>query len=151
MCFAAVNTFQFERFSLSRCGPVNLLFLKDLSFCMRAYIRPKQLPTIIGARMSADEAKRVRSYASAAGLSVSEWTRRTLLESAECPPWARLMLAEFLALRSVVVDLQRDLIQGVNPSTERVKAILDVAEMRKFALADGRLATLRAAKETVAK
>jgi hypothetical protein len=61
------------------------------------------------------------------------------------------MLGEFLALRSVVVDLQRDLIQGVNPSTERVKAILDVAEMRKFALADGRLATLRTAKETVAK
>jgi hypothetical protein len=51
----------------------------------------------------------------------------------------------------VVVDLQRDLMQGVKPSTERMKAILDIAETLKFAQADGRLATLRAAKETVAK
>ena len=61
------------------------------------------------------------------------------------------MLGEFLALRSVVVDLQRDLMQGVSPSTERLKAILEVADTRKFALADGRLATLRAAKEVQAK
>ncbi len=118
---------------------------------MKAYIRPKQLPTIIGARMSADEAKRIKSYASAAGLSISEWTRRSLLDSAECPPWARLMLGEFLALRSVVVDLQRDLTEGVKPSTDRMKAILDVADARKFALADGRLATLRAAREAETK
>jgi hypothetical protein len=38
-----------------------------------------------------------------------------------------------------------------SPSTERVKAILDVAEARKFALADGRLAALHSRKETPAK
>ena len=81
--------------------------------------------------MSTDEANRVRLHASAAGLSVSEWTRRALLESVECPAWARLMLGEFLALRSVVVDLQRDLIQGVNPSTERVKAILVLGNLKE--------------------
>jgi hypothetical protein len=41
--------------------------------------------------------------------------------------------------------------QGVKPSTERMKAILDVADARKFALADGRLARLRTAKEAQAK
>jgi len=61
------------------------------------------------------------------------------------------MLGEFLALRSVVVDIQRDLTDGVKPSTDRIKAILDVADSRKFALADGRLATLRAAKEAERK
>ena len=118
---------------------------------MKARIRPRTLTNSVAFRVSEHEAKRFNDLADANGLTVSEWGRKTLLAALDCPPWARLMLSEFLALRSVVVDLQRDLIQGVNPSTERVKAILDVAEMRKFALADGRLATLRTVKETKAK
>jgi len=118
---------------------------------MKPHIRQKQLYNSVGTRMTPEEAKRVTDSAAAAGVTVSEWVRRSLLEAADCPPWARLMLSEFLALRSVVVDLQRDLMQGVKPSTDRVKAILDVAETRKFAQADGRLATLRTTKETKAK
>jgi hypothetical protein len=98
-----------------------------------------------------EEAASIAEAANACGLTVSEWVRQALLEGTQCPAWARLMLGEFLALRSVVVDLQRDLMQGVKPSTDRTKAILDVADSRKFALADGRLATIRTAREVQAK
>ena len=109
---------------------------------MKSNIRPKQLPSHLTARVTQPEAERIKAAATRAGLSVSEWTRRTLIEAVDCPPWARLMLGEFLALRSVVVDLQRDLIQSVKPSAERVKAILEVADQRKLALADGRLLSI---------
>ncbi len=111
----------------------------------------KELSSHITARLTSTESQAVTGAAVAAGATVSQWLRQAALDSLVCPPWARLLLGEFLALRSVVVDLQRDLMQGVKPSTERMKAILDIAETRKFAQADGRLATLRAAKETVAK
>ena len=134
--------------NISALTAVNSLIAIKLLMCMKPHIRQKHLYNSVGTRMTPEEAKRVTDSAAAAGVTVSEWVRRSLLEAADCPPWARLMLSEFLALRSVVVDLQRDLMQGVKPSTERVKAILDVAETRKFAQADGRLATLRTAKET---
>jgi len=118
---------------------------------MKSNIRPRQLEANLTARVSALEAERVKVCAAAANLSVSEWVRRTLLEAINCPPWVRLLLGEFLALRSVVVDLQRDLMQSVTPSNDRVKAILEVADTRKFALADGRLAGLPSTKEASSK
>jgi mobilization protein NikA len=109
---------------------------------MKSNIRPKQLPSHLTARVTQPEAERIKGAATRAGLSVSEWTRRTLVEAVDCPPWARLMLGEFLALRSVVVDLQRDLIQRTPATTDRVKAILETADQRKLALADARLLSL---------
>lgn len=116
---------------------------------MKSNIRLKQLHGNVTARVSATEAERIKAAAAAAGLTVSDWVRRTMLEAMDCPPWARLLLAEFLALRSVLVDLQAAGIQGTKPSTEHLKAVLDVADQRKFAQADGRLLTLKpTAKET---
>ncbi len=130
---------------------VNILILKGIRNCMKAQIRQRTLTNSIAFRVSQNEAKRFVELADADGVTVSEWGRRTLLAALDCPPWARLMLGEFLALRSVVVDLQRDLMQSVIPSNERLKAILEVADKRKFAMADGRLATLRTTKEVQAK
>jgi hypothetical protein len=118
---------------------------------MKAQIRQRTLTNSVAFRVSQNDAKRFVELADAEGLTVSEWGRRTLLAALDCPPWARLMLGEFLALRSVVVDLQRDLIQGAPTSNERLKAILEVADTRKFALADGRLSTVRAAREAGTK
>lgn len=92
--------------------------------------------------MTGAEAKAVADRAASAGLSVSEWGRQTILAALDCPPWARLMLGEFLALRSVVVDLQRDLIQRTPATIDRVKAIVETADQRKLSLADARLLTL---------
>jgi len=115
---------------------------------MKAYKKPLILTVPLSARLTDSEAERAAERARAKGLTRSEWGRSVILDAlgtplqAECPDWARLMLGEFLALRSVVVDLQRDLIQGVKPTTERVKAILETADQRKLALADGRLLTI---------
>ena len=114
-------------------------------------IPSKELTCHITARLTSGEAQAVAAAADVTGATVSQWLRQAALDSLGCPLWARLLLGEFLALRSVVVDLQHDLMQGVKPSTERMKAILDVADARKFALADGRLARLRTAKEVQAK
>ena len=140
-----------EPFNLYALTAVNYLKGKKLLKCMKPHIRQSQLHNSVGTRMTPEEAKQISHAAAATGVTVSEWVRRSLLEAADCPPWARLLLGEFLALRSVVVDLQRDLMQGVKPSTERTKAILEVADTRKFALADGRIATLRSAKEAEGK
>ena len=114
-------------------------------------ISSKELTCHITARLTSAEAQAVAAAAEVTGATVSQWLRQAALDSLGCPLWARLLLGEFLALRSVVVDLQRDLTEGVKPSTDRMKAILDVADTRKFALADGRLATLRTTKEVQAK
>jgi hypothetical protein len=151
LCDYAGNLFQNKAVRARRITAVIILILKDLQNRMRAHRREKKFTSAVCCRLSEEQAHRVSELADVAGLTASDWARQAIVAALDCPLWARLMLGEFLALRSVVVDLQRDLIQGVNPSTERVKAILDVAEMRKFALADGRLATLRTAKETVAK
>ena len=111
----------------------------------------KKFTNAVCFRLSEAQAQRVSALAEAGGLTTSDWARQAVVSTLDCPPWARLMLGEFLALRSVVVDLQRELMEGVKPSTDRMKAILDVADARKFAVADGRLATLRTAKETPAK
>jgi len=138
-------------FSSSSFTYVNVLTLKDFENSMKAKSKTPIRYNTVGTRLLPEEAATIADAANASGLTVSEWVRQALLEGTQCPPWARLMLGEFLALRSVVVDLQRDLMQGVKPSTDRMKAILDVADARKFAVADGRLATLRTTKETPAK
>ena len=118
---------------------------------MKAHVRTLKYTTGVSCRLSEMQAQRVADLAAAAGLTTTDWVRQAVVAALDCPPWARLMLGEFLALRSVVVDLQRDLIHGTTASNERVKAILEVAETRKFPLADGRLATLRVAREETAK
>jgi predicted HicB family RNase H-like nuclease len=109
--------------------------------------RKKILTNALALRVTEEESQRIRRSAAQAGLTVSEWGRQVVLESLDCPPWARLLLGEFLALRSVVVDLHNDLLQGVQPSNERLKAILDVADKRKFEQADRRLTALTPAKK----
>ncbi len=118
---------------------------------MKVNKRIKTLDAHMSLRLTVAEARRFSGQAEAAGLTVSEWSRQTLLTALDCPPWARLMLGEFLALRSVVVDIQRDLMQSVAPSNDRIKAILEVADTRKFALADGRLSGLRSPREACSK
>jgi mobilization protein NikA len=109
--------------------------------------RQKKLTNALAFRVTEDEAARIGACAAQAGLTVSEWGRQVVLDALDCPPWTRLLLAEFLALRSVLVDLQNDLLQGVQPSNERLKAILDVADKRKFEQADRRLTSLAQPKK----
>lgn len=109
--------------------------------------RKKILTNALAFRVTEDEAARIGACAAHAGLTVSEWGRQVVLDALDCPPWTRLLLGEFLALRSVLVDLHNDLLQGVQPSNERLKAILDVADKRKFEQADRRLTALTPAKK----
>jgi hypothetical protein len=110
--------------------------------------RKKILTNALAFRVTEDEAERIGACAAQAGLTVSEWGRQVVLDALDCPPWMRLLLGEFLALRSVLVDLHNDLLQGVKPSNERLQAILDIADKRKFEQANRRLTALAQTKKS---
>src|SRR5579875_2451720 len=93
----------------------------------------------ITAKVTVDEEAVLKAAAENAGLTVSEWSRQALLGCAAVSPDARLLLAEFLALRTVIVRLYGDQIQGLRASDERLKVLLQQAETSKFDQADSRI------------
>ena len=81
----------------------------------------------------------VKQRADVAGLTRSEWCRQALLQALEAPPETRLLLSELLALRMILLRLHLDLIDGDQPTKERVKEILERADATKHALAEQRI------------
>lgn len=81
----------------------------------------------------------VKQRADVAGLTRSEWCRQALLQALEAPPETRLLLSELLALRMIVLRLHLDLIDGDQPTKERVREILERADATKHALAEQRI------------
>jgi hypothetical protein len=109
--------------------------------------RNKTLIANASARLTPDEQARIKQAAEAAGLTKSEWCRQALLEVLDATPGTRLLLSELLALRTVVVRLQADLLQDIEPSDTRLKMILDKADLDKFNLAENRIRTFRSQVE----
>jgi hypothetical protein len=101
--------------------------------------RPKALTGTASAHVTREEEQRVRQRAAEAGLTKSEWCRRVLLQALEAPQETRLLLSELLALRMIVLRLHLDLIEGDQPTKERMKEILERADATKCALAEQRI------------
>ena len=101
--------------------------------------RAKTLTASASVKVTVDEEKRIREHAASCGLTKSEWCRQVLLEALEASQGTRLLLSEFLALRSVVLRLHADLLQGLDCSDARLKAILDRADLDKFNQAENRI------------
>lgn len=94
-------------------------------------------------RLTPAENKRVKQCAEAAGLTRSEWCRQVLLHTLDAPLETRLVLSELLALRMIVLRLQLDLIEGEQPTMERMKEILERADATKYTLAEQRIRALQ--------
>lgn len=101
--------------------------------------RQKTLTGVAAVRLTPAEDKRVKQCAEAAGLTRSEWCRQVLLHALDAPLETRLVLSELLALRMIVLRLQLDLIEGEQPTMERMKEILERADATKHALAEQRI------------
>lgn len=101
--------------------------------------RERTLTGVAAVRLTPAEDKRVKQCAEAAGLTRSEWCRQVLLHALDAPLEARLLLSELLALRMIVLRLHLDLIEGEQPTMERMKEILERADATKYALAEQRI------------
>jgi hypothetical protein len=105
--------------------------------------RSKTLTASVTAKVTPDEKKRFTALAREAELSPSEWCRRALSQAAGCSSETRLLLSELLALRMIVLRLHLDLIEGIDPTNERLKEILERADAKKNALAEQRIQGLQ--------
>jgi len=111
---------------------------------MRASKRQRALTEYISARLTVDEEKRLRERTEAAGLTKSEWCRQVILTALETPPETQLLLSEFLALRALVLALHTDALQGTKVTEQRVAAMIQQADAKKYAMAENRIRAFRA-------
>ena len=108
--------------------------------------RVKNRTRSVTAKVAAEEEKRLKIRAEEAGLTLSEWARQVLLESVKASPEARLILAEFMALQTVLLVLHTDILQGRQLTEERIKLALEHADAAKFAVTEKRIIAFFAAR-----
>ena len=78
--------------------------------------------------------------------TVSEWARPILVRASEPVDIEFLLLAEFLALRTIVLNMHFALAEGGPvPSTEAMRRLIDRADTEKVNRAHRNIAELRAA------
>ena len=94
----------------------------------------------LGIRLRDEEKKLIEAKASAAGKPVGEWAREVLLSTVHFSPDYRALMAEFLAMRAVVLTMSSELAQGRPVTTDKVKETMEHAESQKFLMADRRIA-----------
>jgi hypothetical protein len=78
-------------------------------------------------------------------LKVSEWARDILLGAAQPDPFHLLLLAELLALRTIVLNLHFAVAANGPPTAEAMQSLIDRADAEKWKRAEERIARLRAA------
>jgi len=98
----------------------------------------------ISTKVTDDEYQQIVSNASPK--TVSEWARAILVSASEPVDIEFLLLAEFLALRTIILNLHFSLAEnGRTPSIEVMKGLIDRADGEKVDRARRHIAELRAA------
>jgi hypothetical protein len=80
------------------------------------------------------EYARVEAAALRAGVGLSEWCRRAVLEFAErdiSRPAERVVLAEVLSLRSVVLSVVCQMSKGQTVSDQEIRRLIEYADREK--------------------
>jgi uncharacterized protein (DUF1778 family) len=90
----------------------------------------------LGTRITAAENAMVKAAAEAAGLTRSEWCRKAVMQAASFSSDMRIVLAEVVGTRQVLVGLVGALLPG---NEDIVRHELAAADIRKFPLADSRI------------
>jgi predicted DNA-binding protein len=114
---------------------------------MHAKKRSKRLDSVVAIRLSSDQTFRLSERARQAGQTSSEWGRQTILQALDASLDTRLILAETLALRKIVLGLQLDLLQGNVVTEQRLRAIIENAESTKFVMTESRIHAARSHNE----
>jgi hypothetical protein len=93
----------------------------------------------IGTKVTPDEYARIQTLAGEQ--PVSEWVRAALLKAAADPPGVdSLVLAELLALRTILLNLHFHLSSGTPVSAETMQRLIERADQDKRQQAEARLA-----------
>ncbi len=106
--------------------------------------RGKILAGSATAKLTRDEEWRVKACAESAGLTKSEWCRRVILNALDTPPEIQLLLSEFLALRALVLALNAEALQGSKLTEQRIAAMIQQADAKKYAMAESRIRAFQA-------
>jgi hypothetical protein len=111
---------------------------------------PRSLVACANVKVTAEELASIRTRAAAEGLTVSEWGRLKLLSALNVDPVVRTMMAEFLAMRRVVLALYTEVRRGGKDlSQAAIDNLVADSDYRKYAMADRRIReTLNIPQET---
>ena len=111
---------------------------------------PRSLVACANVKVTAEELTSIRTRAAAEGLTVSEWGRLKLLSALNVDPVVRTMMAEFLAMRRVVLALYTEARRGGKElSQAAIDNLVADSDYRKYAMADRRIReTLNIPQET---
>ena len=93
-----------------------------------------------------------RIVAGAKPKTVSEWARPILVQASDRVDIEFLLLAEFLALRTIILNFHFSLADdGRTPSIEAMKALIDRADAEKLDRAQRRITELGAAARAASR
>lgn len=91
-------------------------------------------PRSLGTKLTEVEYARVEAAALKAGVGLSEWCRRAVLEFAErdgSEPVEKVVLAELLSLRSVLLSVLFQMSNGRVVSEEEMRRLIERADREK--------------------
>jgi hypothetical protein len=92
----------------------------------------------IGTKVTPDEYARIQTLAGEQ--PVSEWVRAALLKAADPPATYATVLAEVLALRTILLNLHFHLCSGTTVTAETMQGLIERADRDKRQQAEARLA-----------
>ena len=107
-----------------------------------------------GAKVTEEEYTRLEALAQASGVTLGEWCREVLLERLEGPkpsPAEQTMVAEFMALRTIMLNLFFKVARGETVTVEAMQQLIDRADAEKNRRAEERLTASATARTTKTK
>ena len=107
---------------------------------MQGSSRERVYTESVGAKVTPEVAQAVETAALVAGVKPGEWVRRVIGDALEAKAESRVVLAEVMALRSILLTAEMDARLERNGSAEAFDGIVREADARRFAMADGRIA-----------
>ena len=102
---------------------------------------PSRRTKSIGTKVTPDEYARIQTLAGEQ--PVSEWVRAALLKAAAPPADDATVLAEVLALRTILLNLHFHLCSGATVTAETMQRLIERADQDKYPQAEARLTTPR--------
>ena len=91
----------------------------------------------IGTKVTPEEYDRI--HALAGDQPISEWVRAALLNAADASPVDSVVLAELLALRTILLNLHFHLCSGAPVTTDTMQRLIERADQDKQQQAEARL------------
>jgi hypothetical protein len=95
----------------------------------------------IGTKVTPEEYARIQALAGEQ--PVSEWVRGALLKAADPPAADATLLAEVLALRTILLNLHFNLCSGTRVTAETMQRLIERADQDKYPQAEARLTALK--------